>query len=59
MWLYIKHTFIANSVFVCVRQVTQLMLGLMVMSYSIPLHLTEVTEVVRLLVPWWSGLAVL
>lgn len=41
------------------RQVTQLMLGLMVMSYSIPLHLTEVTEVVRLLVPWWSGLAVL
>ncbi|TWW59403.1 hypothetical protein D4764_06G0009330 [Takifugu flavidus] len=39
--------------------VTQLMLGLMVMSYSIPLHLTEVTEVVRLLVPWWSGLAFL
>ena len=34
------------------------MLGLMVMSYSIPLHLTEITEVVRLGVPWWSGLMV-
>uniref|UniRef100_H3DKA6 Transmembrane protein 176 n=1 Tax=Tetraodon nigroviridis TaxID=99883 RepID=H3DKA6_TETNG len=39
--------------------VTQLMLGLMVMSYSIPLHFTEVTEVVSLLVPWWSGLTFL
>lgn len=36
--------------------VSQVMLGLMVMSYSIPLHFTEVTEVVRLGVPWWSGL---
>ncbi|XP_063739648.1 transmembrane protein 176 isoform X2 [Eleginops maclovinus] len=32
------------------------MLGLMVMSYSIPLLFTEVTEVVLLGVPWWSGL---
>uniref|UniRef100_A0A3Q3WN64 Transmembrane protein 176 n=1 Tax=Mola mola TaxID=94237 RepID=A0A3Q3WN64_MOLML len=38
--------------------VTQVMLGLMVMSYSIPLHFTEVTEVVSLGVPWWSGLTV-
>lgn len=36
--------------------VSQVMLGLMVMSYSIPLHFTEVTEVVRLGVPFWSGL---
>lgn len=36
--------------------VSQVMLGLMVMSYSIPLHLTKVTEVVSLGVPWWSGL---
>ncbi|XP_019939448.2 transmembrane protein 176 [Paralichthys olivaceus] len=36
--------------------VSQVMLGLMVMSYSIPLHLTELTEVVTLGVPWWSGL---
>uniref|UniRef100_UPI0037E94250 transmembrane protein 176 isoform X1 n=1 Tax=Semicossyphus pulcher TaxID=241346 RepID=UPI0037E94250 len=36
--------------------VSQVMLGLMVISYSIPLHLTEVTEVVYLGVPWWSGL---
>ncbi|XP_051242146.1 transmembrane protein 176 [Dicentrarchus labrax] len=36
--------------------VSQVMLGLMVMSYSIPLHFTEATEVVRLGVPWWSGL---
>ncbi|XP_073332790.1 transmembrane protein 176 [Pagrus major] len=36
--------------------VSQVMLGLMVMSYSIPLHFTEVTEVVWLGVPWWSGL---
>ncbi|XP_041640925.1 transmembrane protein 176 [Cheilinus undulatus] len=36
--------------------VSQVMLGLMVMSYSIPLHCTEVTEVVVLGVPWWSGL---
>lgn len=34
------------------------MLGLMVMSYSIPLHFTEVTEVVSMGVPWWSGLVV-
>lgn len=36
--------------------VSQVMLGLMVMCYSIPLHCTEVTEVVLLGVPWWSGL---
>ncbi|XP_068607399.1 transmembrane protein 176 isoform X2 [Brachionichthys hirsutus] len=36
--------------------VSQVMLGLMVMSYSIPLHFTEATEVVSLGVPWWSGL---
>ncbi|XP_060909221.1 transmembrane protein 176 [Labrus mixtus] len=36
--------------------VAQVMLGLMVMTYSIPLHCTEVTEVVLLGVPWWSGL---
>lgn len=35
--------------------VSQVMLGLMVMTYSIPLHFTEVTEVVSLRVPWWSG----
>ena len=34
------------------------MLGLMVISYSIPLMFTEVTPVVRLGVPLWSGLAV-
>ncbi|KAM7393489.1 hypothetical protein PAMP_020355 [Pampus punctatissimus] len=36
--------------------VSQVMLGLMVMSYSIPLHFTEFTEVVSMGVPWWSGL---
>ncbi|XP_068447979.1 transmembrane protein 176 [Clinocottus analis] len=36
--------------------VSQVMLGLMVMSYSIPLHFTIGTEVVNLGVPWWSGL---
>lgn len=36
--------------------VSQVMLGLMVMSYSIPLLFTEFTEVVALGVPWWSGL---
>lgn len=36
--------------------VSQVMMGLMVMSYSIPLHFTEATEVVNLGVPWWSGL---
>uniref|UniRef100_A0AAV2JP40 Uncharacterized protein n=1 Tax=Knipowitschia caucasica TaxID=637954 RepID=A0AAV2JP40_KNICA len=38
--------------------VSQLMLGLLVMMYSIPLHLTEHTEVVLTGVPWWSGLTV-
>ncbi|KAI3353229.1 hypothetical protein L3Q82_019264 [Scortum barcoo] len=38
------------------NKVSQVMLGLMVMSYSIPLHFTEFTEVVSLGVPWWSGL---
>ncbi|XP_071378919.1 transmembrane protein 176 [Centroberyx affinis] len=37
--------------------VSQVMLGLMVMSYSIPLLFTELTEVVNLGVPWWSGLS--
>uniref|UniRef100_A0AAQ4NZQ3 Transmembrane protein 176 n=1 Tax=Gasterosteus aculeatus aculeatus TaxID=481459 RepID=A0AAQ4NZQ3_GASAC len=36
--------------------VSQVMLGLMVMSYSIPLHFTVATEVVTFGVPWWSGL---
>uniref|UniRef100_A0A1A8GTK6 Transmembrane protein 176 n=1 Tax=Nothobranchius korthausae TaxID=1143690 RepID=A0A1A8GTK6_9TELE len=36
--------------------VTQVMLGLMVMSYSIPLHITEATDVVTFGVPWWTGL---
>ncbi|XP_042340282.1 transmembrane protein 176 [Plectropomus leopardus] len=36
--------------------VSQLMLGLMVMSYSIPLCFAEHTEVVRSGVPWWSGI---
>ncbi|XP_058496823.1 transmembrane protein 176 [Solea solea] len=36
--------------------VSQVMLGLMVISYSLPLLLTNVTDVVRLGVPWWSGL---
>ncbi|XP_008315995.1 transmembrane protein 176 isoform X2 [Cynoglossus semilaevis] len=36
--------------------VSQVMMGIMVMSYSIPLHVTEFTEVVTLGVPWWSGL---
>ncbi|KAK9540204.1 hypothetical protein VZT92_002672 [Zoarces viviparus] len=36
--------------------VSQVMLGLMVMSYSIPLHFTLQTEVVNFGVPWWSGL---
>ena len=46
------------NVCVCVCQVSQVMLGLMVMSYSIPLHFTELTDVVALGVPWWSGLMV-
>lgn len=40
------------------EQVSQVMMGIMVMSYSIPLHVTEFTEVVTLGVPWWSGLMV-
>ncbi|XP_029989384.1 transmembrane protein 176 [Sphaeramia orbicularis] len=41
--------------------VSQVMLGLMIIFYSIPLHLRsssiiEYTEVIRLGVPWWSGL---
>lgn len=36
--------------------VSQVMLGLMVLSYSIPLLFTETTEVVGAGVPWWSGL---
>ncbi|XP_029529505.1 transmembrane protein 176 [Oncorhynchus nerka] len=37
--------------------VSQIMIGLMVMSYSIPLLSTEFTEVVTFGVPWWSGLS--
>ncbi|KAM9529136.1 membrane-spanning 4-domains subfamily A member 12-like [Salvelinus alpinus] len=37
--------------------VSQVMIGLMVMSYSIPLLSTEFTEVVTFGVPWWSGLS--
>ncbi|XP_057699892.1 transmembrane protein 176 [Corythoichthys intestinalis] len=36
--------------------VSQMMLGLMVISYSIPLHLINFTEVVSFGVPWWSGI---
>ncbi|KAF3687064.1 Membrane-spanning 4-domains subfamily A member 12 [Channa argus] len=36
--------------------VSQVMLGLLVISYSIPLHLTEATEVIVLGVPWWTAL---
>ncbi|XP_026215304.1 transmembrane protein 176 [Anabas testudineus] len=36
--------------------VSQVMLGLMVMSYSIPLHFMELTEVIAVGTPWWSGL---
>lgn len=36
--------------------VSQLMLGLMIMAYSIPLHCTDYTEVIWLGVPWWSGI---
>ncbi|KAM4751469.1 transmembrane protein 176 isoform 1-T2 [Anableps anableps] len=35
---------------------SQVMLGLMVMSYSLPLHFTEHTDVVIFGVPWWTGL---
>lgn len=37
--------------------VAQVMLGVMVILYSIPLHCTEFTEVITLGVPWWSGLS--
>lgn len=56
-WLLVMH-FVCVCVYVCVFQVSQMMLGLMVISYSIPLHFTEFTEVVSLGVPWWSGLIV-
>ncbi|RVE75828.1 hypothetical protein OJAV_G00002740 [Oryzias javanicus] len=36
--------------------VSQIILGLMVMLYSIPLHLTQQTKVVTFAVPWWCGL---
>uniref|UniRef100_A0A3Q2Q988 Membrane-spanning 4-domains subfamily A member 12 n=1 Tax=Fundulus heteroclitus TaxID=8078 RepID=A0A3Q2Q988_FUNHE len=36
--------------------VGQIMLGLMVISYSLPLHVTEATHVVNFGVPWWTGL---
>ncbi|XP_075904940.1 transmembrane protein 176 [Nelusetta ayraudi] len=36
--------------------VSQVMLGLMVLSYSIPLCFIETTEVVDAGVPWWSSL---
>lgn len=37
--------------------VTQIMMGLMVVSYSIPLLYTDFTEVMSSGVTWWSGLA--
>lgn len=37
--------------------VSQVMLGVIVMSYSVPLLRTEFTEVVNFAVPWWSGLS--
>uniref|UniRef100_A0A4W5L266 Membrane-spanning 4-domains subfamily A member 12-like n=1 Tax=Hucho hucho TaxID=62062 RepID=A0A4W5L266_9TELE len=37
--------------------VSQVMIGVMVMSYSIPLLSTEFTEVMSFGVPWWSGLS--
>ena len=39
-------------------QVSQVMLGVIVISYSIPLLFTEFTECVNFGVPWWSGLSV-
>ncbi|XP_013884942.1 transmembrane protein 176 [Austrofundulus limnaeus] len=36
--------------------VSQVMLGLMIISYSIPLHFTEFTDVINFGVPWWTGL---
>ncbi|XP_030643990.1 transmembrane protein 176 [Chanos chanos] len=36
--------------------VSQVMLGIMVMTYSLPLLSTESTEVVNFGVPWWSGI---
>ncbi|XP_024115685.1 transmembrane protein 176 isoform X1 [Oryzias melastigma] len=36
--------------------VSQVILGLMVMLYSIPLHLTQETQVVTFAVPWWCGI---
>uniref|UniRef100_A0A8C5D1R2 Membrane-spanning 4-domains subfamily A member 12-like n=2 Tax=Gouania willdenowi TaxID=441366 RepID=A0A8C5D1R2_GOUWI len=36
--------------------VSQVMLGVMVMSYSLPLLFTDVTLVLSVGVPWWSGL---
>ncbi|XP_037546560.1 transmembrane protein 176 [Nematolebias whitei] len=36
--------------------VSQVMLGLMIISYSIPLHFTELSDVISLGVPWWTGL---
>ncbi|XP_007574685.1 transmembrane protein 176 [Poecilia formosa] len=35
---------------------SQVMLGLMVMTYSLPLHFIEHTHVVNFGVPWWTGL---
>ncbi|XP_029621974.1 membrane-spanning 4-domains subfamily A member 12-like isoform X2 [Salmo trutta] len=37
--------------------VSQVMIGVIVMSYSLPLLSTEFTEVVTFGVPWWSGLS--
>ncbi|PWA30672.1 hypothetical protein CCH79_00009251 [Gambusia affinis] len=37
---------------------SQVMLGLMVMTYSLPLHFAEHTHVVIFGVPWWTGLTV-
>ncbi|KPP57621.1 Membrane-spanning 4-domains subfamily A member 12-like [Scleropages formosus] len=36
--------------------ISQVMVGLMVMSYSLPLLFTNFTQVVTFGVPWWSGI---
>ncbi|XP_076004061.1 transmembrane protein 176 [Genypterus blacodes] len=36
--------------------ISQMMLGFMLILYAIPLLFTEITEVVQMGVPWWSGL---
>ncbi|KAI4884921.1 hypothetical protein NFI96_013206 [Prochilodus magdalenae] len=40
-----------------VMGISQVMLGFLIISYSIPLLSSEFTEVVRFGVPWWSGIS--